>query len=127
MGLIVLDTAVLVDNLRDDGAATAALDAARDEGHQLLASVVTMAELIAGMRSHERRATRELLAAMRWIDVTDEIAQRAGEQARRFRESHTGVGLPDYFIGATAEHLGAALWTRNVRHFPMFPDLRPPY
>jgi predicted nucleic acid-binding protein len=127
MGLIVLDTAVLVDNLRGDGPATAALDAARTEGHHLLASVVTKAELIAGMRSHERRVTHELLAAMRWIDVTDEIADRAGEHARRFRAFHSGVGLPDYFIGATAEHLGAALWTRNVRHFPMYPGLRPPY
>lgn len=127
MGLILLDTAVLVDNLRGDKAATVALDAAHDAGHHLLASVVTKAELIAGMRSHERRATRQLLAAMRWIDVTDEIAERAGEHARRFRASHTGVGLPDYFIGATAEHLGAELWTRNVRHFPMFPGLRPPY
>ena len=29
--------------------------------------------------------------------------------ARRYRTSHQGIGLPDYLIAATAEHLGAAV------------------
>lgn len=33
----------------------------------------------------------------------------------------------DYLIAATAIVVDADLLTTNVRHFPMFPDLQPPY
>ena len=37
------------------------------------------------------------------------------------------IDVPDHLIAATAERLELELWTRNVRHFPMVPDLRPAY
>jgi predicted nucleic acid-binding protein len=37
------------------------------------------------------------------------------------------IALADLIIAATAEELGADLATGNVRHFPMFPELQPPY
>jgi predicted nucleic acid-binding protein len=127
MGLIVFDTTVLIDHLRKSFAARRAWEGAGEAGHQICASVITKAELLAGMRSHERRATRELMDALDWVPVSDEIAVLGGGFARRFRASHQGIGLPDLLIGATAQHLGAELWTRNPRHFPMFRDLRAPY
>jgi len=45
----------------------------------------------------------------------------------RWRASHPGIGVADLAIAATAEQLGAPLATRNVRHFPMFADLKAPY
>jgi predicted nucleic acid-binding protein len=126
MGLIVVDTSVLIDNLRDDPKAVTALDRARDAGDQLFASVVTKAELLIGMR-RERPAALALLDALDWVAVSEEIAELAGTTARRYRASHQGIGLADYLIGATAQHLGGDLWTRNPRNFPMFPGLRPPY
>lgn len=124
---VVVDSSVLIDHLRGEPAAKAALTAARAAGERAVASSLTKVELIAGMRSGERRRTRELFSILRWIPVTDEIAERAGELARRFRASHQGVDVVDYVIAATAEELEAALWTTNVRHFPMFPRLAPPY
>ena len=41
--------------------------------------------------------------------------------------SHPGVDPVDYVIAAMAERLDARLWTRNVRHFPMFAGLESPY
>ncbi len=32
----------------------------------------------------------------------------------------------DVFIAATVEHLNAALWTRNVYHYPVLADLAAP-
>lgn len=127
MGLIVVDTSILIDNLRDIPAAGDALDAAEEAGHELTASVVTKVELLAGMRAHEKRVTRELMAAVSWIPVDDEIAERAGALARTFRRSHQGVGLIDFIIAATVQHRGAQLWTHNVRHYPMIPNLKAPY
>jgi predicted nucleic acid-binding protein len=127
MGLIVFDTSILVDHLRKSVPARQAWEGAHASGHRVLASVVTKAELLAGMRSHERQATRALMDALDWVAVSDDIAELGGNLACRFRSSHQGIGLPDVLIGATAQHVGGELWTRNPRHFPMFPGLRSPY
>jgi len=46
---------------------------------------------------------------------------------RTWRRSHSGIGTSDYLIAATALELGMDLATLNVRHYPMFPDLTPPF
>jgi predicted nucleic acid-binding protein len=56
--------------------------------------------------------------------VSDAIAARAGGLLRKYRRSHPGIDLVDYMIAATAEELDAELMTLNVRHFPMFKNLR---
>ena len=79
------------------------------------------------MRDSEEGAVRLLLDQIEWVSVDDEIAERAGLLARRYLRSHPGIDPVDYVIAATAERLSAGLWTRNVRHFPMFEGLRSPY
>jgi predicted nucleic acid-binding protein len=123
VGVIVADTSILIDTLRGVPAAREAIIAARDARHEVSASVVTKIELLSGMRSPEKSATRRLIASLTWIAVSDEIAEAAGELARAYRRSHQGIGVVDYVIAATVEHLNAQLWTLNVRHFPMFPEL----
>jgi predicted nucleic acid-binding protein len=124
---VLVDTSVLVDHLRGNHAARDALAEAVARGDRLAASVVVKVEILAGMRPEEECLTRRLLDAVEWFPVTDPIAERAGELANRFLRSHPGVDPVDYIIAATATLHDAALWTRNVRHFPMFPDLRAPY
>lgn len=124
---IVVDTSVLIDHLRGDERARAALRQAVDSGERLAASVLTKVEVLAGMRTSEARATRRLLESLDWIDVSDDLAERAGMFANQFLPSHPGVDPVDYVIAATAEYVDARLWTRNIKHFPMFPGLEPPY
>ena len=124
---IVVDTSVLIDHLRGEEAAREALRGATAAGERLVASVLTRVEVLAGMRGPEERATRRLLDSLDWIEVDAELAERAGMLANRYLPSHPGVDPVDYVIAATAEHLDARLWTRNVRHFPMFPELESPY
>jgi predicted nucleic acid-binding protein len=127
LGLILLDTSILIDHLRKMPEARDAMLAATDAGDMLAASLVTKIELMAGMRSHERRSTRDVMATIHWIGLEDEIAEKAGAFARRYRRSYMGIDIPDFIIAATADHVGAELWTRNIKHFPMFPELLPPY
>ena len=88
---------------------------------------MTRAELLRGLRSHERGAAERLFAGLRWVGVTESIARRAGELGGTWRRSHQGIATIDLIIAATVIELGAELATANVRHFPMFPDLQPPY
>jgi predicted nucleic acid-binding protein len=127
VGVIVADTSILIDTLRGIPAAREAIIAARDAGHEVSASVVTKAELLSGMRSPEKSVTRRLIASLTWVPVSDEIAEAAGDLARAYRRSHQGIGVVDHVIAATVEHLNAQLWTLNLRHFPMFPELTAPY
>lgn len=124
---IVIDTSVLIDHLRGDERARQALRTAADEGERLVASVVTKVEILAGMRAGEETSTRKLMRVLDWIPVDEVIAEQAGQLANRHLRSHPGVDPVDCIIAATTEALDAALWTRNIKHFPMISDLSPPY
>ena len=90
-------------------------------------SEITRVEVLQGLRSPERRAAEALFATLSWADIDEGIARRAGELGRRWRRSHPGLAVVDLVIAATALELGQPLATLNVRHFPMFPRLKPPY
>ncbi len=124
---ILVDTSVLVDHLRGDADSRRATSEAVRSGERLACSVVTKVEVLAGMRPDEERVTRRLLQALEWMPVDDAVAERAGALANRYLGSHPGVDPVDYIIAATAELNDAALWTRNLKHFPMFPRLTAPY
>ncbi|MCV7192778.1 type II toxin-antitoxin system VapC family toxin [Mycolicibacterium brumae] len=122
----LVDSDVLIAHLRGVAPARDWLLAARAEG-PLAISVVSITELIGGMVSAERREVWRLLATFRAEPVTEIIARRAGDFMREYRRSHTGIGLGDYLIAATADINGYEPATFNVRHFPMFKNLRPPF
>src|SRR5215217_2311165 len=118
----LVDTSVLIDHLRGNPGAVDLLHAAATAGDELWSVTVVRTEVLAGMRPREERATRRLLDALRWQDVTVAIADRAGELASKYLKSHSGVDTVDYLVAAAALELAADVWTTNVRHFPMFPD-----
>ena len=122
--MTVLDTSILIDLLRQRPAAR---DFLLDQAEIPTCSEITRVEVMQGVRSSERQAAEALLATLVWVDVDERIARRAGELGRRWRRSHPGLGVADLVIGATALELGMPLASLNVRHFPMFPRLRPPY
>lgn len=123
---MLVDSDILIAHLRGSSAAHDWLIEARSRG-RLSISVVSVAEIVGGMRSPERREMWRLLSAFRVEPATEMIARRAGEMMRQYRRSHVGVGLGDYLIGATADVKGLELATLNVRHFPMFDRLRPAF
>jgi hypothetical protein len=79
------------------------------------------------MRSQERQEVGRLFASLRTFSANNRIAWRAAELMRTYRRSHVGIGLGDYLVAATAQIEGCELATLNVRHFPMFPGLEPPF
>lgn len=125
--MIVVDTSILIDHLRRDPRAHALLSRAFERRERLVASVLTKVEVLAGVRPGEEVATTQLLSLFEWVPVSEDLADHAGELARNYFRSHPGVDAVDFVIAATVEHLHAALWTRNRKHFPMFPELADPY
>ncbi|HYV15498.1 MAG TPA: type II toxin-antitoxin system VapC family toxin [Conexibacter sp.] len=122
--MYVLDSSVLIDFLRGSSAALRWMETLDELP---LCSEVTRAEVLRGVRSAERSPTDRLLQTLRWAPVDEAVSRRAGELGRRHRRSHRGIGVADLLIAATALVHGAELATANVRHYPMFPGLAPPY
>jgi predicted nucleic acid-binding protein len=124
MARVVLDTTVVIDHLRDATLTQAWFATLSDAP---FCSEVTRVEVMQGLRSHERSVAENFLAGVDWVPVSEPIARLAGELGRRYRRSHSGISVVNLIVAATAVHLGAELATANVRHYPMFPRLRPPY
>lgn len=123
----LLDTSVAVDYLRGHGPATVLLEQWISSEQPVAASELTRFELLAGARPGEHADLEGFFSAVEWIPVTEDITRRAGDYARLYRRSHSGIGVIDYLLAGTASLVGADLVTTNVRHFPMFDGLRPPY
>jgi predicted nucleic acid-binding protein len=123
----MVDTTVLIDQLRGHPAARACLREVVTRGDELWSVTVVRTEVLAGARSSELAETRILLDSLRWHDVTIELADAAGELAARYRRSHSGIDFVDCLIAAATQRLGARLLTANVRHFPMLDGLSPAY
>ena len=69
----------------------------------------------------------ELFSILAWVDIDDAVADAAGELARQYRRSFPMIDTVDYLIAAAAQSIGADVVTLNVKHFPMFEGLTPPY
>lgn len=123
----LVDTSVLVDVLRGVPVAREWLRDERTESGRLATSVLTVTEITGHMRSAERSAVARLLGSMDILGIDELTAHRAGEFVRSYRRSHQGIGIVDYLIAATADLHRLPLATLNVRHFPMFEDLEPPF
>lgn len=123
----LIDTTIAVDHLRGEPAAAVLLAELINNGEEIAASELVRFELLAGVRESELAALEAFFSAVVWTLVTEDIARIGGRLARRYRSSHRGIDDVDYLIAATAIVVDADLLTTNVRHFPMFPDLQPPY
>lgn len=119
---LLLDTDVLVEYLRGR---RKAIDYVEGLTSGLYISVVTVAELFAGIRGDEEEQTiRQFLLVFDVLPVAEEVARLGGIYRRDFGPSH-GTGLADSLIAATVEEIGAALVTFNRKHFPMVETIAP--
>ncbi len=120
----LMDSDVLVEYLRNRVPALDYVDALEGE---LLVSVITVAELIAGARNQiERHKIEQLLSPLTIVPVDVTIARQGGHFRQQYRQSH-GTGLDDALIAATAVQHNAQLITFNRRHYPMIANLQVPY
>ena len=121
---LLMDTDVLIDFLRGH---PAAVELVRKEAHRILLPAIVAAELYAGVKGREELAALDRFVGLfRIVPITSALARAGGLHANKYKKSH-GLGLADAIVAATAEAEGAELRTLNVKHYPMFPGLKPAY
>lgn len=117
---LLFDTTILIDHLRGVERTRQCIKSAA--GTKWI-SVVTRAELLAGVfDAEEREHVEALLSVFRVYDITARVAEQGGYFKRDYQPSH-GTGLADALIAATVDIHGAQLVTLNTKHFPMLDDV----
>jgi len=113
---VLVDTDILINFLRGRDAAKNFLLSKIEDG-PILCSVITVAEIFAGMRPQEEARTRALLDSLELVDVSRPVAEKAG----RYKNGVTShyLELDDCLIAATAYIHQAELATGNIKHYPM--------
>ena len=114
----LVDTDVIIDHLRGEENARDFLKRMKEEDAEILYSVITKAEIYAGLHPREEEEVKRLLRSMDEVGVNGEIAENGGRYKNKFHASH-GLLLPDALIAASAKRIGAILVTLNRKHYPM--------
>lgn len=115
---LLIDSDILIDHLRKEKKALDFLDTEIEKGSLLFLSVVSRAEIYAGMRKGEDDVVCSLFEIITPLNVDATIADKAGEYLRKFGKSHA-LNIGDAIIAATASEMELSLATRNVKHYPM--------
>lgn len=117
----VIDTDILIDAMNGVDDAIAFL--AEKEQERIEISIVSAIELTVGCRNKiEMKELQKLLKKCILLPITTSMSQHAFELIESYNLSH-GLLLADSLIAATVLEYGSTLYTKNVRHFQMIPDL----
>ena len=120
----LIDTDVIIDYLRSEQKAIEFLES---EGHEMLISAITVAELYSGIRNQqEKRIIDEFIKAFDFININKEIAEKGGLIRNEFGKNF-GIGLADSIIAATSIITKSKIITLNFKHFQMFENLLVPF
>jgi predicted nucleic acid-binding protein len=115
MPKVLFDTDIIIDFLRGIIGAKKIMASIKDDDMPCC-SVITVAEIRAGMREIEEHATMSLLGSLDVLTIDSNIAQLAGDLKRKTRQQQ--LALDDCFIAATAIIHQAILITHNPKHYP---------
>ena len=119
MATYLLDTSVIVDALNGKrGRRDLLLDLLR-QGHLLACCPINVAEVYAGMRPREAKATEEFLKSLDYYHITWPVARLAGLLRRDHARKGLTLTLADTMIAAVAIVHDLGLMTDNTKDFPM--------
>jgi predicted nucleic acid-binding protein len=124
---LLLDTDILIEILR--GKVEAAVWLA-GLGQQVIGiSVLVLMEILQGARNRREQDTLvKQLDRYPLIVLEGDDSERALKWLKSYHLSH-GVGIMDCLIAASAVRLGKPLYTFNIKHYKVIPNLdgRVPY
>jgi predicted nucleic acid-binding protein len=115
----LLNTATLIDYLRDKSNVPQLLEKLCSEGGFLGCSPINIVEIYTGMKDKEKAVTDEFLNSLECYEIDREIANLAGDLKRKYSKKGITLSTPDVLIAATAIKKHLVLVTNNARHFPI--------
>jgi len=117
--LVLLDTTVLIDVLRNRDAASSRLAALAEAGPPPFVCAINVEEVWRGARPREEGAISELLDGLQIAPLGVREGKLAATWRREFSEKGVTLEQADCLIAAAAVGIGASLATGNPGDFPM--------
>ena len=115
---IILDSDIIIECLRGNATIIAALKKHAHAGALISYTVISPAEIHAGMRAREAKAVGAFFQSIHFLPFDEAIGIKAGEYLQRFAKSHA-IEIADALIAAATAVSGGALLTLNKKHYPM--------
>lgn len=120
---LVLDTSIVIDYLRNGEVGVAFFQEERADAAFYIPTIVIF-ELLSGQSTKDPaklKSISEFLSFFTRIDLTESIAERAGEI---YRDISKTLQVPDYIVAASALEIGGTVVTLNKKHFAQIPHLK---
>ena len=118
MGLVVLDSTVLIDVLRGRPAGQRLLDL-RQRGDEPATTAINVEEIVRGVRPSEGKAVASLFDGLWMLVVGRREAELAGAWRREHAAAGTTLAQADCLIAACTATARGRLATSNPMHVPM--------
>ncbi len=117
----IVDTDILIDATKRRVDATTFL--AGQQGAEIQISIVSAMEVVTGCRDKaELVQTQKFLQRCTILPVSETASQIGYQLVELFALSH-GMEIADALIAATALERELTLYSKNIRHFRMIPEL----
>lgn len=116
---ILLDSSVIIDFLRGRRGRRGFIAKRIRDGDDFACTAISVAEIYAGMRPSEARDTGQFLQSLLFVEISYDIAHRAGEIKHRWARKGRTINITDSLIGAAALDNDYPLATDNRKDFPM--------
>jgi predicted nucleic acid-binding protein len=116
---LLLDSTVVIDLLRQRGAAHERLRSLQLAGDDVYVTAITAYEVTRGLKARERESATHLFEGVRAADLGLGEGRLAGWWAQHYAARGRTLSQADLLIAAAAVGLGARLATANPKDFPM--------
>lgn len=120
----LLDTSIIIDQLRGNESTTHWLKRLVWEGHTLCSCGITIAETMAGIKPNEDKRTTSLLTTLKFFETDVACSLLAGRIKNKLASEGITLNIADVMIAATALNHELTLVTLNTKHFKHIETLR---
>ncbi len=117
MQTVLIDTDVAIDFLRGNESTKSWIAPLWQQSAAFI-SILTVYELLSGVKPKEQKATEHFISACRVEPVTVAVATLAASEYQQYRQEGITLTSIDCLIAATAKINKHQLATRNIKHYP---------
>jgi len=127
--MTLLDTTILIDIVKNNSKAIEKYKEIINNNQDIWIAAPTITEMILGLSSihvkkDEEAKIIDTINKCHTLDITKEIALKAGYIEKSLKEKGDSMGIIDALISATALLNNKKIITKNIRHFEKVPELR---
>lgn len=127
--MVLFDTTILIDIIKNNSQAIGKYKEIINNDQDIWIAAPSITEIIIGLSSIYAKKDEEIriintINKCHTLNITKEIAIKAGYIEKSLKESGNQIGIIDSLISATAIINNKTIMTKNIKHFEKVSELR---